>query len=143
MELLQQVRVIDPSQGLDRLADVLIIEGKIKGIADRLTDYPSETEIISGNNLILGTGLVDLYSHSSEPGYESRESLLNLAQAAAAGGFTQVGILPDTTPRINNSEVLAALNQKSSYLSSPKLQLPQLGFWGEASQASTSKQMSE
>ncbi|MGL6344583.1 MAG: dihydroorotase [Waterburya sp.] len=143
MELLQQVRVIDPSQGIDRLADVLIIEGKIKGIADRLTDYPPETEIISGNDLILGTGLVDLYSHSSEPGYESRESLLNLVQAAAAGGFTQVGILPDTTPRINNSEVLAALNQKSSYLSSPKLQLPQLGFWGEASQASTSKQMSE
>ncbi|MGL5940904.1 MAG: dihydroorotase [Waterburya sp.] len=143
MELLQQVRIIDPSQGLDRLADVLIIEGKIKGIADRLTDYPSETDITSGNNLILGTGLVDLYSHSSEPGYESRESLLNLAQAAAAGGFTQVEILPDTTPRINNSEVLAALNQKSSYLSSPKLQLPQLGFWGEASQASTSKQMSE
>jgi dihydroorotase len=143
MELLQQVRVIDPSQGIDRLADVLIIERQIKAIAEHLTDYPLDTEIISGNDLILGTGLVDLYSHSSEPGYESRESLLNLAQAAAAGGFTQVEILPDTTPRINNREVLAALNQKSSYLSTPKLQLPQLGFWGEASQASTSKQMSE
>lgn len=143
MELLQQVRVIDPSQGIDRLADVLIIEGKIKAIADHLTDYSSDTEIILGNDLILGTGLVDLYSHSSEPGYESRESLLNLAQAAAAGGFTQVGILPDTTPSIANGEVLAALNQKSSYLTSPGLQLPQLGFWGEASQTSSSKQMNE
>ncbi len=143
MELLQQVRVIDPSQGIDRLADVLIIEGKIKAIADHLTDYSLDTEIILGNDLILGTGLVDLYSHSSEPGYESRESLLNLAQAAAAGGFTQVGILPDTTPSIANGEVLAALNQKSSYLTSPRLELPQLGFWGEASQTSSSKQMNE
>jgi dihydroorotase len=143
MELLQQVRVIDPRQGVERLADVLIIEGKIKAIGDRLTDYPADTEIISGNDLILGTGLVDLYSHSSEPGNESRESLLNLAQAAAAGGFTQVGILPDTTPRIANGEVLAALTQKSSYLTSPSLQLPQLGFWGEASQANSSKQMNE
>jgi dihydroorotase len=143
MELLQQVRVIDPSQGIDRLGDVLIIEGKIQAIGDRLTDYPVDTEIISGNDLILGTGLVDLYSHSSDPGNESRESLLNLAQAAAAGGFTQVGILPDTTPRINNSEVLAALTQRSGYLTYPGLQLPELGFWGEVSQTNQSKQMSE
>jgi dihydroorotase len=128
---------------MDRLGDVLIIEGKIKAIGDRLTDYPVDTEIISGNDLILGTGLVDLYSHSSDPGNESRESLLNLAQAAAAGGFTQVGILPDTTPRINNSEVLAALTQRSGYLTYPGLQLPELGFWGEVSQTNQSKQMSE
>jgi dihydroorotase len=143
MELLQKVRVIDPSQGVERLADVLIIEGQIRAIADRLTDYPADTEIISGNDLILGTGLVDLYSHSSEPGNESRESLLNLAQAAAAGGFTQVGILPDTIPRIDNREVLAALTQKSNYLTSPGLQLPQLGFWGQASQNTSNKQMKE
>ena len=116
MELLQQVRVIDPTQGIDRLRDVLIIEGKIKAIATQITDYPQETQIITGDDLILGTGLVDLYSHSGEPGNEARETLFDLAQAAAAGGFTQVGILPDTVPPIDNSEVLAAITQKSSYL---------------------------
>ncbi|MDJ0594010.1 MAG: dihydroorotase [Pleurocapsa sp. MO_226.B13] len=140
MELLQQVRVIDPSQGIDRQSDVLIFEGKIQAIADCLSEYPAQTQIISGRNLILGTGLVDLYSHSSEPGNEARESLLNLAQAAAAGGFTQVGILPDTVPRIDNLQVLTAIKQRSKDRSLP---LSRLHFWGAAFQATASKQMNE
>lgn len=145
MELLQQVRVIDPTQGIDRWADVLIVEGKIKAIADKITDYPSASKIISGDELILGTGLVDLYSHSGEPGNESRETLLNLAQAAAAGGFTQIGILPDTVPRLDNAEVLAAITQKSSCLTShdQEMSLPNLNFWGAISQDAVSKQMNE
>ncbi len=140
MELLQQVRVIDPSQGIDRQSDVLLVEGKIKAIADCLSEYPAQTQIISGRNLILGTGLVDLYSHSSEPGNEARESLSNLAQAAAAGGFTQVGILPDTVPRIDNLQVLTAIKQRSQYLSQS---FSRLHFWGAAFQATASKQMNE
>ncbi len=138
MELLQQVRVIDPAQEIDRLSDVLIEDGKIKQISDRLTDYPSQTQILSGHDLILGTGLVDLYSHSGEPGNEARETLLALAQAAAAGGFTQVGILPDTLPRIDNAEILAAVNQKSI-----SLKKSQLSFWGAISQTIDTKQMNE
>ncbi len=145
MELLQQVRVIDPTQGIDRLADVLIIDGQIKAIATQITDYPQETQIITGDDLILGTGLVDLYSHSGEPGNEARETLFDLAQASAAGGFTQVGILPDTIPPIDNSEVLAAITQKSSYLKSShqNMCLPQLHFWGAVAHDATSKQMNE
>ena len=100
MELLQQVRIIDPEPGIDRLGDVLIEDGKIKQISQQISDYPHDTKIVSGD-LILGTGLVDLYSHSSEPGNEIRETLLALAQAAAKGGFTQVSILPDTLPRLD------------------------------------------
>ena len=148
MELLQHVRVIDSTQKIDRLADVLIIDDKIIAIADRLTDYPSGTQILTGNNLILGTGLVDLYSHSGEPGNETRETLLALTQAAAAGGFTQVGILPDTIPRIDNPEVLAAITQKNSHINSQvnsqALPLPQLHFWGAISRDSaTTQQMNE
>lgn len=143
MELLQQVRIIDPSQGIDRIADVLIIEGKIKAIAERIVDYPASATILKGENLILGTGLVDLYSHSSEPGNEGRESLKDLVNAAAAGGFTQVGILSDTIPRIDNSEVLTALVNKTKHLSSPNLVLPQIGFWGWATEATIPRQMSE
>lgn len=96
MKLLQQVRVIEPNEGIDRLADVLIIEGKIAAIAENLTDCPQDAEILRGYDLILGTGLVDFYSHSKDPGNEAKETLLTLADAAAAGGFTQVAILPDT-----------------------------------------------
>ena len=143
MELLQQVRVIDPNEGIDRLADVLIIDGKIAAIAENLTDYPQDAEILRGDNLILGTGLVDLYSHSGEPGNEARETLLTLAEAAAAGGFTQVAILPDTIPQINNADVLASMRQKSNYLNTKNIQLPQLHFWGAASHGAATKQMNE
>jgi dihydroorotase len=138
MELLQQVRIIDPFQQVDRLADVLIIDGKIKLIADQITDYPAEAVVIKPSGLVLGTGLVDLYSHSSEPGNETRETLLQLAQAGAAGGFTQIGILPDTTPTIDSAEVIAALKHKSDRLGFHNhhaiscSNLPQFKFWGAA-----------
>ena len=131
MELLQQVRVIDPWQQIDRLADVLIGSGKIIAIADTISDYPQETSIVAGSGLVLGTGLTDLYSHSGEPGNEARESLLDLVRAATAGGFTEVGILPDTIPLINNAATLAAITQKSSVLHDRNdSNLAKLHFWG-------------
>ena len=140
MELLQQVRLIDPVREIDRSSDVLIIDGKIEEIAPRITDYPPGTQSISAEGLVLGKGLVDLYSHSSEPGNESRESLQDLRSAAFAGGFTQVGILPDTFPSISNIEVLNALQHKSNY---PQQPLPRLHFWGAASADDPTKQMNE
>lgn len=135
MELLQQVRVIDPFQQLDRWADLLIIDGKIKLIDDRITDYPTETSVIKPSGFILGTGLVDLYSHSGEPGNETRETLLQLAQAGAMGGFTQIGILPDTIPAIDNAEVITGIKLKSDRSNrqgNQQLALPRLNFWGAA-----------
>ena len=81
MQLLQQVRIIDPVQQVDQLADVLIIDGKIKLIDNQITNYPTETSIIKPQGLVLGTGLVDLYSHSGEPGNETRETVMQLSQA--------------------------------------------------------------
>ena len=133
MELLQQVRIIDPIREIDRLADVLIIEGKIEQVDDRIHEYPAETTIIEPAGLVLGTGLVDLYSYSGEPGNETRETLFELAQAAAAGGFTQVGILADTVPALDRVEVLAAVKHKSNLLTINGDRnydsLPQLNFW--------------
>ncbi|WP_019504956.1 dihydroorotase [Pleurocapsa sp. PCC 7319] len=143
MELLQQVRVIDPNQKLDRLADILIVEGKINAIAEQITDYPSPTQIFPGNNLILGTGLVDLYSHSGEPGNETRETLLDLAHGAAAGGFTQVGILPDTVPRIDNADIVAAITHKNQHFNRSEQQLSQLNFWGAISPGAAVKKMNQ
>lgn len=141
MELLQQVRIIDPTQHRDTLADVLIIEGKIKDISERITNYPPQTSIINQSGLVLGTGLVDLYSHSSEPGNEARETLSDLARAAAAGGFTQVGILPDTIPAVDNKSVFTALKQKSDYLKIGQECFPQLYFWGAAYDLTSQKMM--
>ena len=164
-ELLRQVRVIDPVTGSDRQAcDVLIVDGAIASIAPQLTDYPADTQVKDCQGLVLGTGLVDLYSHSGEPGFEERETLGTLADAAAAGGFTRVNLLPDTVPVVDNSAVVSRLIQQgagsreqgtgeqrsrgetTSYHSpltthhSPR---PQLSFWGALTTGVQGQQMTE
>ncbi|HBE50561.1 MAG TPA: dihydroorotase, partial [Cyanobacteria bacterium UBA11369] len=60
-ELLQQVRVIDPLSGTDRVADVLIADGVIQAIEDKIYHWPHDTSVRDCWGLILGPGLVDLY----------------------------------------------------------------------------------
>ncbi|MEH1900178.1 MAG: dihydroorotase [Nostoc sp.] len=149
-ELLQQVRVIDPVSEIDGLFDVLIADGYIQAVTSHICDISSDTQIRDCQGLVLGTGLVDLYSHSGEPGFEERETLLSLLQAAAAGGFTRVNILPDTSPAIDNPALVAQLQQKRegqggnfsppSPLSSP---LPLLHLWGAITLDVAGKQMTE
>ncbi len=97
--------------------------------------------------LVIGPGLVDLYSHSGEPGFEERETLLSFLQAAAAGGFTRVSILPDTSPVIDNPALVAQLQKRRegqggnfSPLSPP---LPLLHIWGAITLDVAGKQMTE
>ncbi|CAA9301330.1 Dihydroorotase [uncultured Leptolyngbya sp.] len=101
-ELLQQVRVIDPVSNTDRVTNVLIADGVVQAIGDAIADSSDATEVQDCRGLVLGTGLVDLYSHSGEPGFEERETLQSLLQAASAGGFTRLAILPDTKPAIDH-----------------------------------------
>jgi dihydroorotase len=142
--LLQQVRIIDPVTERDFIADVLITNNRLQAIQAKITNYSSDTQIVQGNDLILGTGLVDLYSHSGEPGNEARETLYSLASSAAAGGFMQVAVLPDTLPSIDNQETLTALQQKVIQLRSNSQQpLSQLHFWTALALDSETKKMSE
>jgi dihydroorotase len=114
--LLQQVRLIDPVANSDQVVDVLIEDGMIRAIAPHLTDLPLETQIQPCQGLILGPGLIDLYSHSGEPGFEERESLESLMQSAAAGGFTRLNILPDTNPAIDTPASVTWLKTHTSHL---------------------------
>ncbi|MBD1863300.1 MULTISPECIES: dihydroorotase [Trichocoleus] len=137
-ELLQQVRVLDPAAMTDRVADVLIVDGKIEAIADSISEWPTDSQVRDGRGLILGPGLVDLYSHSGEPGFEDRETLRSLQQAAIAGGFTRLNILPDTTPALDNPAGLAWLQDKRQF------QLPvQVRAWGALTLGVQGQQMTE
>ncbi len=95
-------------------ADVLIEGGKIAAIAPTLAEFSTdldlaELDIIEAPGQYLGPGLVDLYSQSGEPGYESRETYASIRQAAAAGGFTRVGLLPNTQPAVDSVSAIAAV----------------------------------
>lgn len=137
-KLFKQVRILDPVSNSDRLADLLIVDGYIRAIENRINDYPPETEIKNCQGLILGPGLVELASHSGEPGFEERETLQSLMQAAAAGGFTRLAILPDTAPPIDNPAGLAGLKMLAAPASSPSLY-----FWGSLTKGILGEQMTE
>lgn len=152
-ELLQQVRVIDPVSGSDRSSsDVLIADGVIKAVAQQISGYPADTQIKDCRGLVLGPGLVDLYSHSGEPGFEERETLATLFAAATAGGFTSLNILPDTTPPLDNPAGLAKLQQQWQQVRGTEAfltgltgltQIPQLSFWGAITLGVQGQQMTE
>lgn len=151
-QLIQQVRVLDPVANIDQIADVLIeVSGdrpsvsRIQALAPHLSaDISADAEIIDGRGLVLGPGLVDLYSHSAEPGFEERETLVSLMQAATAGGFTRLGILPDTHPEIDNATALtgfqASLKQVRTSLPHNS---PQIYIWGALTLGVKGEQMTE
>ncbi len=144
-QLLRQVRVIDPLSDRDQVADVLITDGIIQGIESRLEVAPNGVVEIDGYGLILGPGLVDLYSHSGEPGHEERETLKSLMETAAAGGFTRLAILPDTVPCADNPATIASLHKSLQVLSdnSPLLPFPRVQFWANLTLNAEGKQMTE
>ncbi|MGB3295905.1 MAG: dihydroorotase, partial [Phormidesmis sp.] len=113
--LIQQVYMIDPvdpaAVGADSIGDVLIEAGRIVAIAPTLPTPTDATEIIDGRGQFLGPGLIDLYSQSGEPGNESRETYESIIRAAAAGGFTRIGLLPNTQPTVDSVSAISALRQ--------------------------------
>lgn len=146
IEVLQQVRVIDAVAGTDRTADVLLDDGMIQAIESQITP-PEGSQTRSGQGLILGPGLVDLYSRSGEPGHEERETLDSFMAAAIAGGFTQVNVLPNTTPAIDNPATISWIREQvqSRLLSSLSAMptLPRLQFWGALTLETAGQQMVE
>jgi len=84
--LLRQVRVVDPASQTDQVQDVLITGGCFSAIAPILDVDTEGVEVIDGTGKVLVPGLIDLYSHSGEPGNESRETLADLMAGAIAGG---------------------------------------------------------
>ncbi|HEY9702188.1 MAG TPA: dihydroorotase [Allocoleopsis sp.] len=118
-QLLQQVRILDPVYHTDKIADVLIENDVIVSVEEQIKQTEENTIIKDCKGLILGPGLVDLYSHSGEPGFEERETLSSLIQASRNGGFTRINILPDTNPPIDNIGAIASLKSSVNKLSFP------------------------
>jgi dihydroorotase len=139
-ELLRQVRLLDPVSDTERVADVLIAEGVIQAIETEITDLPEAVQVCDRPNLVVGPGLVDLYSHSGEPGYESRETLDSLMQAAMAGGFTRLGLLPDTNPAVDSPAVVERVRSLLHHLAIPT---PHVYLWGALTLAVQGAQMTE
>jgi dihydroorotase len=95
--LIKGGRVIDPSRGVDGTGDVWIVDGRIAEPPARDAD-----RVIDASGMIVAPGLIDARVWLGEPGCEEDETIATGTAAALAGGFTTVGVMPDTEPPVDN-----------------------------------------
>ncbi|MDI3339923.1 MAG: dihydroorotase [Sphaerobacter sp.] len=104
--LIRDGRVVDPSQGLDAVADVLIVGGTVAAVGLDLA-APPEAEVVDARGLVVTPGLIDVHVHFRDPGFPEKETLETGAAAAARGGFTAVCCMPNTNPALDTPERVA------------------------------------
>jgi dihydroorotase len=103
--LLKGGRLVDPSQGLGDIGDLLVTDGVIEAsgrLGDVRRDGDAAPEVIDCAGLVVSPGFVDVHCHLREPGREEVETIASGARAAAAGGFTAVCAMPNTDPVTDN-----------------------------------------
>ncbi|MBI2487825.1 MAG: dihydroorotase [Deltaproteobacteria bacterium] len=105
--LIKEGHIIDPSEKLNKVGNILIEDGKVKS-------YPSDTkklekgptiEVIDAQGMVVAPGFIDMHVHLREPGFEHKETIRTGCEAAAAGGFTSVVCMPNTNPVNDNASV--------------------------------------
>lgn len=99
--LLRGGKLVDPSQRLNKVGDLLIANGEIKSVGGSI-DGPDDAEVVDCKGLIVSPGFIDVHCHLREPGREDVETVATGARAAAAGGFTAVCAMPNTDPVTDN-----------------------------------------
>jgi dihydroorotase len=111
--LIKGGRIIDPSQKIDEVGSLLIAEGKIswrgKGEPPK-GDY----EVFDAKGLVVCPGLIDLHSHLRDPGYEEKETIASGSRAAAKGGFTTIGCMPNTNPPLDSQTAIEYIKAKAA-----------------------------
>ncbi|MCV3738284.1 dihydroorotase [Rhizobium sp. TRM96647] len=102
--VIKNVRIIDPSQGMDETGTIVVKDGRIAaaGKAAQNQGAPEDADIVDGTGLVAAPGLVDGRVFVGEPGAEHRETIESASRAAAAGGITTFIMMPDTDPVIDD-----------------------------------------
>jgi dihydroorotase len=112
--VLRSGRVVDPSQNLDEIADVAILDGRIDRIGriGEVGDTDRAVEVLDCAGFVVSPGFIDVHCHLREPGREDVETIATGARAAAAGGFTAVCAMPNTDPVTDNQAAVGFVLQQ-------------------------------
>ena len=102
-------RIIDPANKRDEVGNLFISEGKV---VERFED--AETEFIDATGLVVTPGLIDIHVHLREPGFGWKETIESGAAAAAAGGFTTVACMPNTSPVADSPSTIAWIKDRAA-----------------------------
>jgi dihydroorotase len=111
--IIRNGRVIDPANKRDEVADLLIVDGKVAPVS-QLSTLNSQPDEIDAGNLIVCPGLIDMHVHLREPGFSHKETIESGARAAAAGGFTTIVCMPNTSPVPDNPSTIAWIKDRAS-----------------------------
>ncbi|MCL2006185.1 MAG: dihydroorotase [Planctomycetaceae bacterium] len=103
--------VVDPSQQLDRIANLRIHNGKIVEIDSPPSDYD---EVFDATGKIVLPGLIDMHVHLREPGHEEDETIQTGTNAALCGGFTSIACCPNTAPPIDTQASVEFIKQQAA-----------------------------
>jgi dihydroorotase len=113
--LIQNGRIIDPSQGIDVTGSLLIAEGKISWLGKGdLTPPQPDYDVLNARGLIVCPGFIDLHCHLRQPGFEEKETIATGTKAAARGGFTTICCMPNTSPPLDNQTVVEFVKSKAA-----------------------------
>ena len=110
--LIRGGHIIDPSQGIDQIGDLLIDDGKIVQVGG--TVISGEAKNFDASGLIVCPGFTDLHCHLREPGFEDKETIATGTKAASIGGFTTVCCMANTEPPLDTPATVNWVMQKAS-----------------------------
>jgi len=103
--IIKNGHVLDPSQKLDGIFDVLLADGRVAEVSPPGKIKDASHEVFNAKGLVVAPGFIDLHVHLREPGQSYKETIASGTMAAAAGGFTSVCPMPNTSP-INDSPAI-------------------------------------
>ena len=105
--LLRGGRVVDPSRNLDQTLDVLLRDGVVAKVDEKIA--AKGADVVDAAGFVVAPGFVDLHTHLREPGFEYKETIATGTRAAAAGGFTAVCAMANTDPVTDDAPSVAFL----------------------------------
>ena len=110
--LIANGRVIDPGQSMDRVTNLLVVDGRIAAY-----DVPPQEgmEVIDATDRIVSPGLIDMHVHLREPGFEEDETIASGTAAAVSGGFTSIACMPNTDPPIDSQGTIGFVRQQAAH----------------------------
>ncbi len=117
-------RVLDPGV-MDARADILVEDGRIAEIvpaqSSTTKELSADAEIIDATDLLVVPGLVDMHVHLRQPGQEYKETIETGTRAAAAGGFTAVCCMPNTSPVNDSASVTSYIIEEAKRCNSARV----------------------
>lgn len=111
--VLKKVNLLNPHQNLNEKNDVLIEDGIIKKIGNLKDEELNGAKVFEFENKFCMPGFFDMHVHLREPGREDEETVITGSNAAAAGGFTGIACMPNTSPAIDSAEIIRFIKEKA------------------------------